>query len=359
MESVNSLKRNILKAFKTRTNSAPCIIAELSGNHNQSINRLLRLVDAAAACGVDAIKLQTYTADTITLNIPAKQFVVRKKGSPWNGRKLHSLYHEAHTPWDWHAPVIERAKSHGLAWFSSPFDFTAVDFLERLRAPCYKIASPEIVDLPLIKRCAATGKPLILSTGMASGAEIAEAVHTAKRFGAKKIILLKCTTDYPARPEDANLRALRTLAEKFKCPVGLSDHTLGTAVAVAATALGAVLIEKHLTLCREDGGPDAAFSLEPKEMKILVRECRMAWKSLGAAILGPTKNEKDYLKGRRSLYIVKDIKAGSVLTEEIVKSIRPSHGLKPKYFYKILGKKVRKTVKKGTPLSWSLLKKDN
>lgn len=349
--------KNFKEIWNLSLRRPPWIVAELSGNHNQSINRLLRLVDAAAACGVDAIKLQTYTADTITLNISSRQFVVRKKGSPWSGRKLHSLYQEAHTPWDWHAPVIERAKSHGLAWFSSAFDFTAVDFLERLGAPCYKIASPEIVDLPLIKRCAATRKPLILSTGMASGAEIAGAVHTAKKFGAKKIILLKCTTDYPARPEDANLRALRTLAEKYKCPVGLSDHTLGTAVAVAATALGAVLIEKHLTLRRADGGPDAAFSLEPSEMSILVKQCHEAWRALGSASLRPTKNEIHYLRGRRSLYICKNIKIGELFSSENVRSIRPGYGLAPKYYSKIIGKACLKNAKKGTALKWSHVKK--
>lgn len=350
-----------MKIFKDIGNlplrRAPWIVAELSGNHNRSRKRLLKLVDAAAACGVDAIKLQTYTADTITLNIKSKQFVVRKKGSPWNGRTLHSLYQEAHTPWEWHAPIIERAKSLGLGWFSSPFDNTAVDFLESLGAPCYKIASPEVVDLPLIKRCAATGKPLILSTGMATEKEITEAITTAKNFGAQKIILLKCTTDYPARPEDANLRALKTLAETFKCPVGLSDHTLGTVVAVAATALGAVLIEKHLTLRRADGGPDAEFSLEPEEMKKLVFECREAWKALGVTSLGPTKAEKPYLKGRKSLYICQNMKSGDVLNADNLRCIRPGYGMPPKYYKKLLGKKVTRHVRKGTAVKLSLIEK--
>ncbi|HAL71865.1 MAG TPA: pseudaminic acid synthase, partial [Verrucomicrobiales bacterium] len=245
----------------------PLIVAELSGNHNQSLERALQLIDAAANCGVDAIKLQTYTADTITLDADSEEFFVRKSGSVWDGRSLHSLYAEAHTPWEWHPAMVKRATEKGLAWFSSPFDFSAVDFLETLNPPCYKIASPEIVDLPLIKKCAQTGRPLIMSSGMATVAEIEAAVKTARENGAPQIVLLKCTTDYPASPKTSNLRTMAHLGQLFDCLTGASDHTLGIGASVAAAALGASLIEKHLTLARADGGPDSHFSLEPSEMK--------------------------------------------------------------------------------------------
>lgn len=332
----------------------PLLVAELSGNHNGDLARALALVDAAADCGADAIKLQTYTADTITLDVSSDDFVVRKKDSPWEGRTLHSLYDEAHTPWDWHPQIIERAETRGLAWFSSPFDFTAVDFLESLGTPCYKIASPEIVDLPLIRRCATTGKPLIVSTGMATLDEITEAVDAARSAGADKLILLKCTTDYPAKADDANLRAMNMLAEKFCCPVGLSDHTMGTTVAVAATALGAALIEKHLTLRRADGGPDSQFSLEPHEMKRLVVECREAFQALGGETLGPASGERGYLRGRRSLYIYENMCAGDALTPANLRSIRPGFGLAPKHYESLIGRRVVKDVSKGTPTAWDL-----
>jgi len=333
----------------------PLIVAELSGNHNRSLDRALRLIDAAADCGADAIKLQTYTADTITLDMAGDEFVVRKPGSIWDGRTLHSLYEEAHTPWEWHQPMIERASALGLQWFSSPFDFTAVDFLETLDVPCYKIASPEIIDLPLIRKCAATGKPLILSTGMAGIAEIAEAVAAAREAGASRVILLKCTTDYPARAEDSNLLTIPHLAQMFDCPTGVSDHTPGIGAAIAATVLGAVLIEKHLTLRRADGGPDAAFSLEPHEMKSLVVESRRAWESLGKVSYGPTAAEKDFLRGRRSLYVCKDVLAGEILTPENLRSIRPGFGLSPKHYDQLLGKRVSRTLAKGTPTSWDMV----
>ena len=333
----------------------PLVVAELSGNHNRSLGRALELIEAAADCGADAIKLQTYTADTITLDVAGDEFVVRKPGSAWDGRTLHSLYEEAHTPWEWHQPLIERASALGLQWFSSPFDFTAVDFLETLGVPCYKIASPEIIDLPLIRKCAATGKPLILSTGMAGIAEIAEAVAAARDAGASRLVLLKCTTDYPARAADSNLLTIPHLAQMFDCPAGVSDHTPGIGAAIAATVLGAVLIEKHLTLRRADGGPDAHFSLEPHEMKSLVVESRAAWESLGKVSYGPTAAEKDFLRGRRSLYVCKDVLAGEILTRENVRSIRPGYGISPKHLDSIAGKKARCHMAKGTPLRWEAI----
>jgi pseudaminic acid synthase len=330
-------------------------VAELSGNHNQSLPRALALIEAAADCGVDAIKLQTYTADTITIDAPQDDFHVRKPGSAWDGRSLHSLYQEAHTPWEWHRAMVDKAITLGLEWFSSPFDATAVDFLESLAVPCYKIASPEIVDLPLIRRCAATGKPLFMSTGMASVVEIAEAVDAARGAGCQRLVLLKCTTDYPASPEHSNLRTIAHLAELFGCPAGASDHTLGIGAAVAATVLGAVVIEKHLTLNRADGGPDAHFSLEPAEMKSLVRECRVAQAAVGRVSYGTQQVEAGYKRGRRSLYICCDLRAGDVLTAENLRSIRPGFGLAPRHYEQVLGKAVVCDVQRGTPLSWALL----
>lgn len=333
----------------------PLIVAELSGNHNQSLDRALRLIDAAADCGVDAVKLQTYTADTITLDANSEEFFVRKPGSVWDGRSLHSLYAEAHTPWEWHRAIVDRATERGLAWFSSPFDFTAVEFLETLETPCYKIASPELVDLPLIKRCAQTGKPLIMSTGMASVAEIGDAVTTARENGASQVVLLKCTTDYPASPKTSNLRTMAHLAELFGCATGASDHTLGIGASVAAAALGAALIEKHLTLARADGGPDSHFSLEPAEMKALVQECRAGWESVGTASYGPQSNEKGFLRGRRSLYICEDMKEGEALSAKNMRSIRPGFGLPPKNYELLLGRRIRKDAVKGTALTWDLV----
>ncbi len=338
-----------------RGSRRPLIVAELSGNHNQSLDRALLLIDAAAACGVDAIKLQTYTADTITLDADGEEFFVRKPGSVWDGRSLHSLYAEAHTPWEWHRAMVDRAIEQGLAWFSSPFDFTAVDFLEKLEPPCYKIASPEIVDLPLIKKCAQTGKPLIMSTGMAAVAEIEEAVNTARENGAPQIILLKCTTDYPASPKTSNLRTMSHLADMFGCLTGASDHTLGIGASVAAAALGASLIEKHLTLARADGGPDSHFSLEPAEMKALVEECRAGWESVGIISYGYQASEKGFLRGRRSLYICEDMKAGDPLTAQNLRSIRPGFGLPPKFYDLLLGRRLRQDASRGTALSWDAL----
>jgi pseudaminic acid synthase len=336
----------------------PLIVAELSGNHNQSLDRALQLIDAAADCDVDAIKLQTYTADTITLDADSEEFFVRKSGSVWDGRSLHSLYAEAHTPWEWHPAMVKRATEKGLAWFSSPFDFSAVDFLETLNPPCYKIASPEIVDLPLIKKCAQTGRPLIMSSGMATVAEIEAAVKTARENGAPQIVLLKCTTDYPASPKTSNLRTMAHLGQLFDCLTGASDHTLGIGASVAAAALGASLIEKHLTLARADGGPDSHFSLEPSEMKTLVTECRAGWESVGSISYGPAETERGYLRGRRSLYITQDMKAGEVLTAQNMRSIRPGFGLSPKHYESLLGKKTACDVKRGTALSWKLVNQD-
>lgn len=347
--------RDFKDIWKAPDRLAPWIVAELSGNHNGDLGRALDLIDVAADCGVDAIKLQTYTADTITLDIPKKEFVVDKPGSVWHGRTFHSLYQEAHTPWEWHAALAQRARECGMEWFSSPFDATAVEFLETLAPACYKIASPEIIDLPLISQCARTGKPMVISTGMATVSEIGDAVDTARRNGCDSLILLKCTTNYPSSPETSNLRTIAHMAELFGCPTGVSDHTLGIGAAVAATALGAVLIEKHLTLRRAEGGPDSHFSLEPHEMKALVKETKVAFQALGKIQYGPQETEKASMQGRRSLYVTTDMKAGEVFSESNVRSVRPGLGLSPKYLEVILGKKINKAVPAGTALSWDLI----
>jgi N-acetylneuraminate synthase len=334
---------------------APMIVAELSGNHNGELGRALQLIEAAASCGVDAVKFQTYTADAITLDIDKEEFVVNDPGSVWHGRSFHSLYKEAQTPWEWHAPMVARAKELGLQWFSSPFDNSAVDFLETLGPAFYKIASPEIIDLALIAKCAQTRRPLVISTGMATISEIDEAVRSARRNGCEKIVLLKCTTNYPALPENSNVRTIPHMAELFGCPCGLSDHSTGIGSAVAATALGAVMIEKHLTLRRSDGGPDSHFSLEPNEMKLLVTETKVAFQALGKVVYGPQGNEKASMQGRRSLYITTDMKAGESFSESNVKSIRPGYGLPPKYLDVLFGKKISKSVKAGTPVTWNLI----
>lgn len=333
----------------------PFIIAEMSGNHNQSLERALEIVDAAAEAGVDAVKLQTYTADTMTLNVSEGEFFIADDSSLWKGRSLYDLYEEAYTPWEWHEKIFARCKEHGLIAFSSPFDETAVDFLEELDVPCYKIASFENVDIPLIQKVASTGKPVIISTGMASVAELDEAVRAAKEAGCKDLILLKCTSTYPATPENTNLRTIPHLRELFQCEVGLSDHTMGVGVAVASVALGATVIEKHFTLLRAEGGVDAAFSMEPAEMKRLVIETERAWQSLGNVVYGPTHAEKPSLKHRRSLYIAQDLQAGDVLTKENVRAIRPGLGLATKYLPLVLGKRVVRSVKKGEPLSFDML----
>lgn len=332
----------------------PYLIAEMSGNHNQSLDRALEIVDAAAASGADAIKLQTYTADTMTLNLRAPGFVIEDPNSLWHGRQLYDLYNEAHTPWDWHAPIIARAKAHGMHCFSSPFDASAVDFLETLDVPAYKIASFENTDIPLIEKVAATGKPMIISTGMASVAEIGDAVATAKRAGAEDIILLKCTSTYPATPENSNLATIPNMAETFGCMVGLSDHTMGCGVAVASVALGACLIEKHFTLARADGGVDSAFSMEPHEFKLMREEADRAWQAVGAVRYGGTAAEANSRVFRRSLYIANDMHAGDELTRENLRAVRPGHGLPPKFLETLLGKRVARPLAAGTPADWSM-----
>jgi len=335
--------------------SKPFIIAEMSGNHNQSLERAVEIVEAAAKTGAHAIKLQTYTADTMTLDLKEREFFISDDKSPWKGQSLYDLYKVAHTPWDWHQPIFDCAKKHGLICFSTPFDETAVDFLEKLGAPIYKIASFENTDHPLIQRVAATGKPLIISTGMATQEELDESVDVARKAGCKDLTLLKCTSTYPATPENSNLLTIPYLRDRYGCEIGLSDHTLGIGVAISSVALGATVIEKHFTLKRSDGGVDAAFSLEPHEMKQLVEETGRAWQGLGKAFLGPTEAEKSSIIFRRSLYIVKDLKAGDVLTKENVRAIRPGLGLPPKHFNQVLGKKIKSSVKMGTALTWSLL----
>ena len=336
-------------------NHPPFIIAEMSGNHNQSLERALKIVDAAAFAGADAIKLQTYTADTMTLNLSSNAFQITDKDSPWFGKSMYELYSEAHTPWEWHPHIMKRAQKHGLICFSSPFDETAVDLLESLDAPAYKIASFECVDIPLIERVARTGKPLIISTGMANKKEISEAVNAARSCGAKNIILLKCTSTYPASASNSNLLTLPELKKSFQCEVGLSDHTLGIGAAVSAVALGARVIEKHFTLSRADGGVDAAFSLEPDEMKQMVEEVQRGFHALGSISYGVSGDqERKSLEGRRSIYFINDLKAGDFVSLSDVARIRPAHGLKPKYLKKIIGERIIANVKRGTPVTWDI-----
>lgn len=333
----------------------PFVIAEMSGNHNRSLERALSIVDAAAESGAHALKLQTYTADTMTLDLNSDDFTIRDPESLWHGQTLYSLYEKASTPWEWHGPIMERCQERGLLCFSTPFDDSAVDFLEELRVPAYKIASFEIVDLELIRRVAATGKPLLISMGMATLAELDDAVRAAREAGNNDIILLQCTSCYPASPADSNLLTIPHLQDIFGLPVGLSDHTRGIGTAVAAVALGAVVVEKHFTLSRDDGGVDAEFSLEPAEFASLVIETERAWQALGRISCGPTANEMASLKFRRSLYVVQDLQAGDVLTAENVRRIRPGFGLPPKYYAALLGRRVARDVKRGTPLTWQLL----
>jgi N-acetylneuraminate synthase len=335
----------------------PYVIAEMSGNHNGDIKRAFALLEAAKKAGADAVKLQTYTADTITIDHNGPGF--RIEGGLWNGRTLYELYQEAHTPWDWHPQLFAKARELGIAIFSSPFDCTAIEFLEKLEAPAFKIASFEIVDLPLIQRAAKTGKPLVISTGIASLGEIGEAVEAARAAGGREIALLHCTSGYPTPPEESNLRTLPHLAEAFGVVAGLSDHTPGTAVPVAAVALGAALIEKHFTLRRADGGPDAAFSLEPEELAELVANCRTAWSALGKINYELEASEKGNKTFRRSLYVVQDIPAGGILTAENVRSIRPGYGLPPKHLPDVLGKRAGRAIARGTPLNWSLLEPES
>ncbi|QYK69656.1 Pseudaminic acid synthase [Paenibacillus sp. S02] len=337
------------------TNNRPFIIAEMSGNHNQSLDRALRIVEAAAEAGVDALKIQTYTAETMTLNISSGEFYIKDEDSLWEGKSLYNLYQEAYTPWEWHEPIFKRCSELGIIGFSTPFDSTAVDFLESLNVPAYKIASFENTDIPLIKKVASTGKPVIISTGMASVGELEETVQAVRETGNNQIVLLKCTSTYPASPKNTNIRTIPHLKDLFNTQVGLSDHTMGVGVAVSSVALGATVIEKHFTLSRADGGVDSTFSLEPEEMKSLVMETERAWQSLGGISYGATDAEKASLQFRRSLYISEDLQAGDILTDKNVRAIRPGYGLPPKYIDQLLGKPVRKNVLKGTPISWDIL----
>ncbi len=336
-------------------NSQPFVIAEMSGNHNQSLERALKIVEAAAKAGAHALKIQTYTADTMTLDLDQGEFFISDPNSLWKGTSLHKLYQQAYTPWEWHKAIFDRCRELGMIGFSTPFDETAVDFLEQLNVPCYKIASFENIHLPLIRKVAATGKPMIISTGMATVAELDDTVRAARAAGCNDIVLLKCTSSYPATPENTNIRTIPHLRELFGCEVGLSDHTMGTGVAVASVALGASVIEKHFTLCRADGGVDSAFSLEPAEMATLVVETERAWQALGEISYGVTEAEKKSLQFRRSIYIARDVAAGETLTVENLRCVRPGLGLPPKYYETLLGRKVNRDVKKGTPMSWDLL----
>lgn len=330
----------------------PFIIAEMSGNHNQSLEKALAIVDAAAAAGAHALKLQTYTPDTMTL---AGAYTIEDEGSLWKGRELYDLYQEAYTPWDWHEAIFSRARELGMVAFSSPFDETAVDFLETLDVPCYKIASFENTDLPLLKKVAATGKPVIMSTGVATLADIDEGVRTLRAHGCEDLLLLKCTSTYPATPENTNLRTIPHLSQLFNCPVGLSDHTMGIGASVAAVALGACVIEKHFTLSRAEGGVDAAFSLEPAELRALVEESERAFLALGHIQYGVQKAEQKSRLFKRSVYVSRDVAAGEYFSKDNIRVVRPGIGLEPKYYEQVLGKVAKTTIKAGTPLTWDLL----
>lgn len=330
----------------------PFVIAEMSGNHNHSLERALGIVEAAAKAGAHALKLQTYTADTMTIDADGPEFRIDDPGSLWKGRSLYDLYAEAHTPWEWHEPIFQRARELGLVAFSTPFDESSVDFLEGLGAPAYKIASFENTDLPLIRRVAATGKPLIISTGMATVAELDDSVRAARQSGCRDLVLLKCTSTYPSSPENTHVATIPHMRTLFGCEVGLSDHTMGIGAAAAAVALGATVIEKHFTLRRADGGVDSAFSLEPDELAALVLETERAWQSLGAVTYGGTAAEEKSRRFRRSLYVVRDVRKGELLTRENVRAIRPGFGLPTRFLDQVLGRTARVDVKRGTALHW-------
>lgn len=333
----------------------PFIIAELSGNHNQSLERALALIDAAADAGADAVKLQTYTADTMTLNLNHGDFSITDKNSLWFGRSLYDLYEEAHTPWEWHEALFKKAKDRGIIAFSSPFDKTSVDFLENLNVPCYKVASFESTDLPLVRYIASKGKPMIISTGMATVTEIEETVDAAREAGCRDLILLKCTSTYPASAANTNISTIPHMKELFGCEVGLSDHTMGVGVAIASIALGASVIEKHFTLSRSDGGVDSTFSIEPKELEMLVESAINASDAIGRVSYGPIGAEKNSVQFRRSIYVVEDIKNGQILTAENIRIIRPGYGLAPKHLDFLLGRTVNQDLKAGTALNWDFV----
>lgn len=334
---------------------APFVIAEMSSNHNQSLERALEIVEAAARTGAHALKIQTYTPDTMTIDLDEPEFHISDPKSLWAGTSLYQLYSKAYTPWEWHKPIFDLARRLGMIPFSTPFDDTAVDFLESLDVPCYKIASFENTDLPLIRRVAATGKPLLISTGMATVAELDETVRAAREAGCKDLILLKCTSTYPATPENTNILTIPHLRKLFDCEVGLSDHTMGIGVAVAGVALGATMIEKHFTLNRADGGVDSTFSMEPTEMAQLVVETKSAWQALGRVSYGPTEAEKGAVQFRRSMYVLQDLKTGDVLTLKNLRCVRPGMGLPPKYYDMFLGRRVNQDVRRGTPMRWELV----
>lgn len=334
---------------------APFAIAEMSGNHNQSLDRALEIVDAAAASGAHALKLQTYTADSITLDVANGEFFINDEQNLWKGNSLHQLYTQASTPYEWHEPIMRRARERGMLCFSTPFDESAVDFLETLEVPGYKIASFENIHLPLIRRVARTGKPMIISIGMATVSEIDDAVRAARGAGCRDLVLLKCTSTYPATPRNSNVLTIPHLREMFGCEVGLSDHTMGVGTSVAAVAHGATVLEKHFTLRRADGGVDSSFSLEPEEFAALVVETERAWQSLGVVTYGPTVAEEKSLAYRRSIYIAKDVKAGDLLTPENLRCVRPGLGLPPKFYDLLLGRRVNTDARKGTPMSWGMI----
>jgi len=345
--------RDILLGQKTvGAHCRPYLIAEMSGNHNQSLQSALAIVDAAAEAGADAVKIQTYTPHTMTLNTAASGFVVKGLNADWENTTLFDLYQKAHTPWEWHENIQKKCLQHGMAFFSSPFDASAVDFLEQLNVPFYKIASFENTDIPLLRKVAATGKPVIMSTGMATIVELAEAVSALKGAGCKDIILLKCTSSYPASPEDSNVSTIPHMRDLFGVHVGLSDHTLGVGVAVASVVYGAVLVEKHFTLDRSAGGVDSTFSLEPQEFKSLRVETERAWLSLGTVKYGGTHSEEKSKTYRRSLYASRDLRAGEQITEECIRCVRPALGLAPKFLDLIVGKKASRDIAKFTPLTW-------
>ncbi len=333
----------------------PFVIAELSGNHNQQLDVAMEMVEAAAKAGAHAIKLQTFTADSMTLDVDNEHFVIQEKDSLWQGESLHSLYQKAATPYEWHQPLFDKAKSLGMLAFSSPFDEQAVDFLDDLNVPCFKIASFELTDLPLVGKAASKKKPLIMSTGMASLTEIEQAVNVARLAGCNDIILLKCTSTYPAQPTQSNIATIPHLREAFGCQVGLSDHTAGVGVSVAAVALGATVIEKHFVLDRQAGGVDAAFSLEPDELASLVLETKRAYQALGQIKYGGTHAEEKSKQYRRSIYVCEDIEAGEIFTTDNLRIVRPAFGLAPKHWEKVLGNRAKVKLTKGTPLDWGML----
>lgn len=349
METIGIGKYNI------SLNDQPFIVAEMSGNHNQSLNRALKIVEEAAKAGVCAIKLQTYTADTMTLNVNQDDFIINDPSSLWHGRHLYELYQEAHTPWDWHKPIFDKAKELGIVVFSTPFDSSAVDFLESLDVPAYKIASFENTDVNLIRKIARTGKPVIISTGLATLSDLQLMTNTLKHEGCEKFILLKCTSAYPASPLDANLKTIPHMASMFNCQVGLSDHTMGIGVAIAAVALGATVVEKHFCLSRSEGGVDSDFSLEPNELKSLVQETKRAWLALGKVNYQASMTEQKSKIFKRSIYFIKNMKAGEIIEEDCIRCIRPGYGLEPKYWDNIIGSELNTNVKIGDQVNFSIL----